>query len=140
MKKQMKWFHFENFIQRLVQITRQTIIHNQRAIVYICAGALIHPKIVVTTAHCLHEQNINSLFVRAGVYNVHETDELLPHQNRKVVEVISHDQFIPQAHLNNIALLILEDEFKLDKHIGTICLARDEFEHDLTQKCILAGW
>lgn len=64
----------------------------------------------------------------------------MPHQNRKVKHKIVHENFYSEVHLNNIALLILEDVFKLDKHIGTICLARSNQEHDFKQKCVLSGW
>uniref|UniRef100_A0A336MFL1 Phenoloxidase-activating factor 2 n=1 Tax=Culicoides sonorensis TaxID=179676 RepID=A0A336MFL1_CULSO len=127
-------------VLRLVQITRKLEIKNKTGVVYLCAGALINSKVILTAAHCVEDYTPETLFVRAGVYNVHKINPELPHQNRNVHKKIIHEKFDRPSHVNNVALLILDRDFELGVHIRTICLPPAGLGEISDDKCIVAGW
>lgn len=98
-------------------------------------GSLIHPKVVVTAAHIISQAHPNKLRVRGGEYNAQNKNELFPQEDRKVENKIMHDDFSEAEQINNIALLVLTEGFKLSAYINTICLppAKMTFEGDINR-------
>ena len=76
---------------------------------------------------------------RAGEWDRATTREVLPHQDRRVAEIIDHDDFFGPTVLNDIALLILEEPFKLTSIVDTVCLPRQDDKYDFSQ-CVASGW
>lgn len=106
---------------------------------FLGGGALIHPKVVLTTAHIIADSNIKSLKVRGGEYNTQSTEEICPHEEQRVENSLVHEQFLRRSLRNNLALLVLADEFAMTATINIICMPYldQNFEH---QNCFSSGW
>lgn len=107
---------------------------------YIGGGSLIHPKVVVTTAHLFSDlPKPRNIVVRGGEYDSMREDELCLHEDRQVASVIKHEDFNrPNLH-NDLALLVLETPFELSATINTICLPPRNMKLD-GLNCFTSGW
>ncbi|KAK4883387.1 hypothetical protein RN001_006706 [Aquatica leii] len=117
-----------------------TILILNRDFIYQCVGSLIHPKVVLTTSHCIKNDNVFT--VRAGEWNTTTINEPYGHQNRKVEMIFKHPKFNEENLQYNVALLVLDLPFKLDLNVKTVCLV-DEFEyqsHHSYSACAASGW
>ena len=106
---------------------------------YQAGGSLIHPKIVMTAAHKVDEIDPRKLVVRGGEWDTQSEREMCEHVERKVESVISHERFLRRNFQNDIALLVLEDEFLLTPFINTICLPPNGMHFD-NRRCLSSGW
>nr|XP_029712931.1 phenoloxidase-activating factor 2 isoform X3 [Aedes albopictus] len=106
-----------------------------------CAGTLIDPEIVLTTAECIKEykRKPEQLIIRAGEWDMAATMEPISPQERRVVKMKIHEKFNPHSLVNNIALLFLDDKFDLTPTINTVCLPPQDFTID-NGYVIATGW
>ncbi|XP_031333790.1 phenoloxidase-activating factor 2-like [Photinus pyralis] len=108
---------------------------------YQCVGSLIHPEVVLTTAHCINDSE--NYIARVGQWNTTGNIEPLAHQNMSVKSIVKHPKFVFDNLIHNAALLFLENPFKLDRNVNTACLA-DSSTVPYTQlrksKCAATGW
>lgn len=107
--------------------------------IYQSGGTLIHPKIVLTTAHTIANIACQKIIVRAGEWNTQEENEPYDHQELRVTSVIRHDQFNAITFQNDLALLVLESAFEMSDYINTICLPPPDTSFD-SQRCLMSGW
>nr|XP_029712949.1 phenoloxidase-activating factor 2 [Aedes albopictus] len=106
-----------------------------------CAGTLIDPEIVLTTAECIREykRKPEQLIIRAGEWDMAATMEPIPPQERRITKMKIHEKFNPHSLVNNIALLFLDDKFDLTPTINTVCLPPQDFTIDKGY-VIATGW
>lgn len=106
---------------------------------YKFAGSLIHPLVVLTSAHNLQNRDVRNLILRAGVWNVFSSVELQPHQDRYVYDTIIHPEFNYSTGIHDIALIQLKSPFSIRENVRTICLAneRTRIQDD---SCLSAAW
>ncbi|EDW64546.1 phenoloxidase-activating factor 2 [Drosophila virilis] len=106
---------------------------------YECGGALIAPDVILTAAHCVHNKDAKSLIVRAGEWDTQTKDEIIPHEDRYVKDIIYHEKFNKGSLFNNVALLFLESPFNFQMNIQPICLPTlgEDFEYE---RCYATGW
>ncbi|XP_057244763.1 acrosin-like [Malurus melanocephalus] len=106
---------------------------------HMCAGALIHPQWVLTVAHC---------FFRASDISVWEvligaTDLTEPHaltEQRRIRQLLVHEEYEAATAWNNIALLELERPVECSDYIQLACVPDSTLAVPELRTCYIAGW
>jgi plasma kallikrein len=106
---------------------------------YVCGASLIHPSVVLTGAHCVHDKKAEHLVARVGEWDTQTENEILPSFDHSVNQIIIHSEFGVSNLFNDIALLILDKPVKLSAHVNTICLPPQNFKFD-KMNCLASGW
>ncbi|RVE43042.1 hypothetical protein evm_012313 [Chilo suppressalis] len=105
---------------------------------YICGGSLIHPRLVLTYANKFIRKG--RYVVRVGEWDILGEYEIREHQTIEVAKKIVHENYNSGGHFNDIAILVLKEEVKLDAHIGFACLPLASFRPAIGTQCIATGW
>lgn len=121
----------------MMALVKKEIRGTEEMNVYIAGGTLIHPKVVLTTAHNIQNFRNATIVARGGEWNTQSTEEMLKHQDRPVVKIVSHPDFVRANLQNDLALLFLDTPFTLAPHINIACLPKNNFLRD---GCISTGW
>ncbi|CAG5017369.1 unnamed protein product [Parnassius apollo] len=107
---------------------------------YIGGGSLIHPSVVMTTAHKVAGRKPEDLKIRAGEWDTTSLDEEYEHQERTVSKIVIHRDYFRPSLYNDIALLFLEEPVNLTyaPHIGIGCLGKQM--PSANTNCFSMGW
>lgn len=123
----------------MVAVLREDKVMDSTLNVYECGGSLIAPNVVLTAAHCVANKQQDTLLVRGGEWDTQTRNELYPHHDRRVREVVIHERFNKGSLANDMALLILDQPFELAENIQPVCLPPKNHNFD-NSKCFASGW
>ncbi|GIY11093.1 phenoloxidase-activating factor 1 [Caerostris darwini] len=109
--------------------------------IFKCGGTLIDDKHIITIAHCVDKfyDNQPNMIVRLGEWDTQVKDEISPHEDFGVEEIMIHPGYRFTNLHNDIAVIRLNRTVVFKPHIDSACLPRDE--DDFTgHNCVATGW
>ena len=106
---------------------------------YKCGGSLISAGIVLTAGHCVSSVEPSTMIVRCGEWDTQQENEVLGHQDRKVVNTVTHPGFIESNLHNDLALVFLDHDMELTANVDTMCMPQQGERMDITN-CVATGW
>ncbi|XP_058393761.1 granzyme M [Diceros bicornis minor] len=115
--------------------SRPYMVSLQQAGTHLCGGVLVHPKWVLTAAHCLI-QPMARLRLALGLHALGQ-----PGLTGRIRTVVRHPDYQPPPHLrNDLALLKLDGKVRRSKTIQPLALPRGRHVVAAGAQCSLAGW
>jgi plasma kallikrein len=100
----------------------------------------IHPKVVLTAAHCVDRKDPSKLVIRAGEWDIQTKNEIYAYEERYVKTVKKHGKFVRNSLLNDVALLFLAGApLELAPNINTVCLPPQDHSF-YNPDCFVSGW
>ncbi|KAK9878965.1 hypothetical protein WA026_003784 [Henosepilachna vigintioctopunctata] len=106
-----------------------------------CAGSLINDRVVLTAGHCVHGATKKPADFKILANGKKELPNIGddPKQEKNVEKIVIHPEYYAGAAHNDIALIFLEESFKENRNLNSLCIAQNNSNYD-SSKCLAAGW
>ncbi|XP_055587728.1 serine protease 55-like [Uranotaenia lowii] len=108
-----------------------------------CGAAIVHPRFILTLAHCVYDDQLgapmkqNQVEVVAG--DIHFYPASYQRQQPEVVEIIVHRNYTSYNHNADIALLRLGTAFQLPSNTVDVAIRQQRIVANAVS-CQLPGW
>ena len=124
----------------MVALLREESIEGnpKKLLIYQCGAALIHPQVVLTSAHCVPDKK-KQYKIRAGEWDTQTKNELFPHQDRDVKTIITHPEYYGGGLFYDYAILILDSPLEITDNVDVVCLPDKNTVID-NMLCYASGW
>ncbi|XP_075166139.1 inactive serine protease scarface [Haematobia irritans] len=120
------------------EIPWQAMILKESSKSLLCGGAIIGDSVVLTTASCVQGISVGDLRVKAGEWQLGNTDEPLPFQLVGVKGLDIHPSYDSNSGSNDMAVLQLSQRLQFASHIQPICIS--DKDPSPSETCVTTGW
>ena len=104
---------------------------------YLCGGAIIDQRTVISARSCYNEALSDNLFILAGTSFV---DSPIAQYPIKSVKLYNYLPYIKNSYEDNIVIYKLEYDLPFNKYMRSICLPPKDIDLSKINDCWISGW